>query len=298
MSCLSDARDNSNPFRNLMIHPFSADGKALDTAYLAVHQIPALSFEGEDLPFPSLAPIWRAMRTENPQQALRLAQSEIDSGRTICDEERAALLVSLAAAHLAMGANDRAKKYACRSLDLFANQWAGHRIMLRVLSANRSYQAAYLHLANIHHDAGPKWDERLSNAEYHTALAGWAWRLGEWEQVAKHIYLGYPYGLDTMPKEIQEDWFRLALYRDKPDDAVAVATVLIKKRSTQKADELLQTFVKNGWTGEALPLYRSAYNRDPGSQLLRRRLVALCIKEGELEEARRLTAPGALHLAA
>ncbi|NNE34998.1 MAG: tetratricopeptide repeat protein [Rhodothermales bacterium] len=101
-----------------------------------------------------------------------------------------------------------------------------------------------------------------------------------------------------MPAPIQEDWFRLSLYRDRPEDAVAVASVLIEEKSIPLADELLQTIVQNGWTKEALPLYRSAYKRAPESQLLRRRLVALCIREGALDEARTLTKPGALDLAA
>ena len=238
------------------------------------------------------------MTAGNAPQAIRLAQEQLDTRSRIGDEERAAILVGLAAADIQTGAYVNAKKLAGKSLDLFHRQWSAHRILLQVLSANRDYQAAELHLSNLHQGSGPDWDEELTKEQYHTALAGWNWRLGEWEQVAKHLHLGYPYGVETMPEKIQEDWFRLALYRDRPLDAVAVATLLIKQRPTGRADELLQTFVKNGWTSEALPLYRSAYHRDPTSQLLRRRLVALCIKEGELEEARRLTAPGALDLAA
>jgi hypothetical protein len=59
---------------------------------------------------------------------------------------------------------------------------------------------------------------------------------------------------------------------------------------------LLQTLVQQGWTEYALPLYRTAYAAEPRNQLLRRRLVALCIREGAIEEARALAKPGALDL--
>ncbi|CAN0548561.1 unnamed protein product, partial [Laminaria digitata] len=36
--------------------------------------------------------------------------------------------------------------------------------------------------------------------------------------------------------------------------------------------------------------------KQPRNELLRRRLVALCIKEGEIDEARKLTESGALNL--
>lgn len=282
-----------------MIHPLSNDTfSAHAGAYLAIHQLPSLTFTGKNLRFRSLRPIWRAMQAENPHQAIRLTQEELDKRTRISDEERAALYIGLAAADFATGACETAKKLAGKSLDLFPDQWSAHRIMLQVMGASHDYQAAYLQLSNIHQGPGPTWDEQLSKEDYHTALAGWAWRLGEWEQVARHLLLGFPYGIETMPEQIQEDWFRLALYRDRPEDAVAVATILIKQRPVSASDELLQTFVKNGWTAEALPLYRTAFHREPESQLLRRRLVALCIKEGELDEARKLTAPGALDLAA
>jgi hypothetical protein len=101
-----------------------------------------------------------------------------------------------------------------------------------------------------------------------------------------------------MPIPLMEDWFRLALYRGRPEDAAAVAALLIERTTVESADALLQTIVQNGWTKEALPLYRTAFANAPKSQLLRRRLVALCIREGQLDEARQLTQPGALGLAA
>jgi hypothetical protein len=103
-------------------------------------------------------------------------------------------------------------------------------------------------------------------------------------------------GGKTMQKPLQQEWFRLALYRNEPDDAAEAAGLLVTPSALDFTDALLQTLVQQGWTHHALPLYRTIFDKDPRNQLVRRRLVALCIKEGELDEARRLTAPGALDL--
>lgn len=214
------------------------------------------------------------------------------------DEERAALFAACAFAELSTGATDMAKRHAGKSIDLYPSQWLGHRVLLAVLAGNHDFKGAYMHLASRRLRPVAAWDEALPKVDKHTALGAWSWMLGDWDLVAKHLNKAYPDGISTMPEPIQEDWFRLSLYRDKPEDAVAVASVLIEEKSIPLADELLQTIVMNGWTKEALPLYRNAYKRCPDSQLLRRRLVALCIREGALDEARTLTKPGALDMAA
>lgn len=100
-----------------------------------------------------------------------------------------------------------------------------------------------------------------------------------------------------MPGVLQEDWFRLAFYRERPEDAAAAARQIILKNNTEKADVLLQTLVKHGWHRQALMLYRTIYEQDPQNELLRRRIVGLHIREGEVMEARRLMEQGALRLA-
>ncbi len=278
-----------------MIHPISA---ASSQAFLASYRLPHRSFGQKDPNLPELDPIWDAMAEGDFRIAAGLVKAELEGQRLFSPEERAAMMIALANAQILMGQTDHAKRSAGKAMDLFPNQWSGHRVLIDVLHLKQAYKAAYLQLTQLEPGPVPLWDAPVGNTEKHTALAGWSWLLGEWEQVADHLAAGYPDGIGSMPPQIQEDWFRLALYRGRPEDAVAVATLLIEQRPVALADELLQTFVQNGWTKEALPLYRAAYESAPESQLLRRRLVALCIREGELEEARDLTAPGALDLAA
>lgn len=273
--------------------------KPQDEFRLAGYRIPELTFEAKDLPFSSLDPIWASLRDGDHKAAHGLARKAMDEKRLFSSEERAALKIGLAVSELRSGAVDAAKRLAGRSLDLFSNQYSAHRILLAIHIMRKGYAAAYLQLANLPLPIKtPSWDEKLSFSDVHVALASWTWQLGEWDQVADHLNLAYPEGIDQMPPEIREDWFRLSLYRGHPEDAAAVAALLIEERPVDNTDELLQTIVQSGWTKEALPLYRTAYENRPKSELLRRRLVALCIREGELEEARALTTNGALRMAA
>lgn len=267
-------------------------------AYLAQYRLPKLKFEYDEWTYDSVKRVWKELRRQNYHEAHYFANQALQEQRVFPAEERAALLAGLAAAELRLGSTAAAKRHAGKAIELFPNQAAAHRILLTVLAANRAYKACYMHLSTLRKGPTSIWDEPLSKSEKNTALAAWAWLLGQWDLVAKHLRAAYPKGVSTMPDEVQEDWFRLSLYRDRPEDAVAVASVLIADRSIDFADEMLQTFVQNGWTAQALPLYRNAYRREPKSQLLRRRLVALCIREGQLDEARRLAKPGALDVAA
>lgn len=267
--------------------------------FLTQYQMPPLSFAAiESLPDP-VRPIWDALATGNPSLAETRARHTLQEKRLFSASERAALKVGLAAAELYSGATAQARRHAGRALDLCPGQWSAHRILLTILSMQKAYKAAYLHLSNLDLSGPtPLWDEPLSDLDVSLSLASWAWMLGEWDTVAGHLTDAYPGGIEQMPAPILDDWFRLSLYRDNPDDAAAAAGLLIAERPAEVADELLQTFVQSGWTKQALPLYRVAYQRAPQSQLLRRRLVALCIREGQLEEARELARPGALSLAA
>lgn len=238
------------------------------------------------------------MNEGDPQSAKKEVLRNFATRNRMHREERSALMIGLASAELEMGALHSAKRFAGRALDYFPDQWSGNRILLAILSAKQEFKSAYMQLTELDPGPVPIWDQPLGKEAKHTTLASLSWLLGDWEDVARHLKLAYPKGVSTMPELIQEDWFRLALYRGRPEDAVAVASVLIAERPVDSADEILQTFVQNGWIKEALPLYRAAYESSPNSQLLRRRLVALCIREGALEEARLLTKPGALDLAA
>ena len=101
-----------------------------------------------------------------------------------------------------------------------------------------------------------------------------------------------------MPEALQEDWFSLAFYRDRPEDAAHAARELIAQHPLEHADVLLQALVQQGWYKQALDLYRTIYDRQPESELLRRRLVGLFIREGDVVNARKLMEQGALQMAA
>lgn len=268
-------------------------------SYLASFRLPEIVFNCSNLPFPSLVPIWEAMRIGQFETARKTARSAMDERRIFHPEERAAIEMALAEAERQVGATDSAKRMAGRSLDLYPNQLASHQILLSVLIGRKDFLAAYMHLANLAvGDTRTTWDTPISEQDTYTALAAWAWQLGEWDQVADHLETAWPEGVTSMPAGLREDWFRLALYRGLADDAATAAAAIIADQPTERADEILQTIVQSGWAAEALPLYESIFSNRPTDELLRRRLVALNIKQGNIEEARRLTRSGALRLAA
>lgn len=268
-------------------------------SFLAGFRLPQLSFEHSNLPFRSLTPIWQAMREGRTTEARQMAAEAMQESRIFPPEERAALYAALAAAELKLGATDTAKRMAGKSLDLFADQYMAHTILLTVHVVRKDFTAAYLHLANqVLPRQTPDWDHVISNETVHTALAAWAWQLGEWDQVADHLMMAFPGGLTEMPADIREDWFKLSLYRGQADDAAAAVASLIGTISESHADEILQTIVQSGWTGHALPLYQEIYKQNESNELIRRRIVGLCVKEGKLDEARKLTMSSPLSLAA
>ncbi|NNE70159.1 MAG: tetratricopeptide repeat protein [Rhodothermales bacterium] len=268
-------------------------------AYLAAYRMPPISFTDRATLPSSLRPIWTALQAEAPDAAIRNAETALSASRLFSAEEKAGLLFGLAAAQLAAGATEDAWENARRSLDLFPHQIGGKSLQAAIQASRRNYEIAYDQLKALEPVSSPAiWDIAIDPVEHALALASFSWLCGQWDQVAEHIEEAYPKGLTSMPDEIQEDWFRLAHYRGQAEEAAKAAAILITRRPVELADEMLQTIVQNGWYSEALPLYRDAFGRAPNSELLRRRLVALYIKEGDLEEARRLTAPGALRTAA
>ena len=279
-----------------MIHSLPSEHQS---SFLSHYRLAPLTFAENDHSYPSVTRVWSAIREGRYEEAVESVRTEMKAERIFGSEERAALELALAHIALITGAVDTARRRAGRSLDLHPDQFAAHRILLIALAARKDYAAAYLHLANLPLPADERsWDECIEARDLSITLAAWAWQLGEWDQVADHIEHAYPDGLSSMPADLQEDWFRLSLYRGLAEDAAAAAALLIHDRPLERADELLQTIVQNGWEEQALPLYRTYYETRPESELLRRRLVGLCIKAGCIEEARMLTKPGALRLAA
>lgn len=268
-------------------------------SFLSSYRLPELTFDNQDLPFKSLKPIWSALSENRISDARTLAQETTQERRIFPPEERAALYAALATAELRMGATDTAKRLAGKSLDLHADQHFAHRILLTVHVIRKDFTAAYLHLVNTPlTSSSPRWDCVLPEQDLQTALAAWAWQLGEWDQVADHLMMAFPGGLTEMPASIREDWFKLSLYRGLADDAAAAAESIVGALPESDADDILQTIVQSGWTGHALPLYEKIYEQNQESELIRRRLVALNIKEGRLENARKLTLSSPLKLAA
>ena len=267
--------------------------------FLSSYRLPELTFQTQDLPFKSLKPVWKALEEGRTTEARNIAKDATQERRIFPPEERAALYASMAAAELRLGATDTAKRLAGKSLDLFSEQYMAHRILLTVHVIRKDFTAAYLHLANLPLPSkAARWDSTLPYQDIQVALAAWAWQLGEWDQVADHLMMGFPGGLSEMPASIREDWFKLSLYRGSADDAAAAAETIVGSIPEADADDILQTIVQSGWTGHALPLYEKIYQSNQDSELIRRRLVALCIKEGRLDDARKLAASSPLKLAA
>lgn len=268
-------------------------------AYLAAYRMPAISFADRASLPSSMRPIWTALQAEAPDAAIRNAEAALSASRLFSAEEKAGLLFGLASGQFAAGATEDAWQNARRSLDLFPQQIGSRTLQAAIQASRRNYEQAYDQLTALEPVNAPAtWDIEINEVGRALALASFSWLCGQWDQVAEHIEQAYPEGLASMPDEIQEDWFRLAHYRGEAEEAAKAAAILITRRPVELADEMLQTIVQNGWYAEALPLYRDAFGRAPNSELLRRRLVALYIKDGDLEEARRLTAPGALRTAA
>ena len=270
--------------------------KMIDDSFLAGYKPPRPAFkEAADLPA-DLAPVWSALRGRKVRLALRRGYKTLREAE-LTDEVRAALLAGLASAEWDNGVTGDAKRMARESLALYPGQWLAWRVLLTAYIAERAFAKA-TRLMDAHTpptDVRP-WDEVLGDTERHLIRATCAWMTSDWDSTATQLTEAYPKGVPSMPSFLQEDWFRLAFYRERPEDAAAAAEQLIAENSMEKADVLLQTLVRQGWHREALILYRAIFERDPNNELLRRRVVGLYIREGEVHEARRLMERGALRL--
>lgn len=269
----------------------------LENSFLAGYRIPPLTFaETKDLPA-KIAPVWAELRNGLTRPAFRKGYDILRSEK-LDDEIRAALLGALASASWRNGMIKMARQLAEESTSLCRHQWLANRVLLSIELAENNVKTAAELLGTIEL---PKklqpWDEPLELCDRHLLSAACSWMTGDWDATAVSLAKAYPDGVTSMPAALQEDWFRLAFYRDRPSDAAAAARQLIHEHSAEKADVLIQTLVHQGWHKEALALYRVIYDQDPANELLRRRVVGLCIREGEVKEARRLMELGALRLA-
>lgn len=269
----------------------------LDNSFLAKHRPPRLTFADSPRLPEAVRPVWSALRAGDVKQALRSGYKLLRAN-DLDQNVRAAVLAGLAQAELEHGVSSVAKQLAYDSLSHCKQQWLAHRVLLTAHVAEKDYETARRLLETIDE---PKqlasWDEPLSETECHVLRAACTWMTHDWDAAAGHLGDAYPAGVTSMPTVLQEDWFRLAFYREQPDDAAAAAQHLIADHTIEKADLLIQTLVRQGWHKQALALYRRIYDQDPGNELLRRRVVGLCIREGEVNEARRLMELGALRLA-
>ena len=221
----------------------------------------------------------------------------LNQGNNTAGAEAAEIKSGMAVSMWQAGKSESAVRLADQSLELFSNQWVAHCIKIDVMMAHHHYTEAYEYLKSIRVSSKvASWDVVLSKKERNLCAASCQWRLKEWDLVDTHLRKAFRKGVKAMPTALQEDWFRLSLYRRQPDDAAEAASLLASSSPLEFTDALLQTLVQQGWSDKALPIYRKVYAKQPRNELLRRRLVALCIREGEIEEARKLTESGALNL--
>lgn len=279
-----------------MLHRIHTPGQG---AYLASHRPIAPSFSPQSRMIRSLVPVWNALTSGDPDEAFRLAMTGLKECKPTATSEMAGLLVGLAGAEFASGRLDQALRSARRSLKLIPAQWTARRLVACIRCRRQEYEEAYSELSDLPIDLnGPSWDEKITVRDVELGLASCAWNIGQWKAVIRHLDQAFPDGIATMPEAIQEDMFRVRMYLNRPVQAAAAAALLIPGWTPERSDDLLQTLVQRKFTSHALPLYRTVFAKHPESELIRRRLVGLCIREGAVEEARRLVAPAALRTAA
>lgn len=267
-----------------------------DQGYLSSLPVPTPSFSRVSAAPAMLQVLW-AHLAAGETRAAQQASRELLRLKTLTDRETlAALLNAAAATELRTGNTDECHRLAKRSVGVFPDQWMAHGLRIAAFATVPGTRAfRYIVSARLPKGSAD-WDEVLTPLEHKVTAAALAWRNGLWEDVARNLDTAFPAGVATMPPELRSDVFRLAFYRNQPQLATAAARSLLHTSTLEQLDLLLNAMVQHGWTAEALPLYREAFERNETSQLLRRRLVGLCIKQGELDEARKLASAGALNI--
>jgi hypothetical protein len=244
----------------------------------------------------ALQTLWEQLSGRDVRLAQQTARALLRK-KTLADRETlAALLNGAAASELRSGNVEEAHRLAKRSAGVYPDQWMAHAIRIAAFATSTGTRA-YRYIAAAHIPAAPPdWDEVPTHRDYLILSASLAWKNGFWDDVSRCLESAFPAGVATMPPDLQADCFRLAFYRNQPSGASEAARAMLASSTVDHLDMLLNAMVQHGWTTEALPLYREAFERNEGSQLLRRRLVGLCIREGALDEARRLASSGALNI--
>lgn len=265
--------------------------------FLAELRVALPTFQHPDrAPF-FLEGVWKLLRARNFQLALQEGRRLIRENAGRSATERAALYAAAAVAAYRCAYHDEAESLAQDSLSHQPGQWSATAVRIAVFEARQQLNEALDLAARFNPSAAaPSWDEIPSREDLHLLVAAFAWRAQAWDKVADRAARAYPEGVESMPPALQQDWFRLAFYRNTPSEAAAAARAVAPTCAAEDLDEMLNAMVQHGWVDMALPLYREAFNRHEDSQLLRRRLVGLCIRTGEMEEARRLASTGALNI--
>ncbi|SHK18360.1 hypothetical protein [Rhodothermus profundi] len=266
-------------------------------SFLENFQLPLPAFNRMEHVDERLRPLWAAVKRKEPRRVLAQAASMLTLPEMAAAEIRAGLLNALGAARLQLRHYEAAERMLRLSLAALPHQWIAPRLLAHLYEVQRQYEPAYTLLDQLKaQPAEVPWDEPLAETDWHLGLAALAWRLRRWSVVAAHVRAAFPIA-DQMPPALQADLLRLAFYQGRPAEALAMAQHLLQQQSDEQAvDVLLQTFVQQGWKQEACILYRQAYHRYPESERFRRRLIALCLQTGAVEEARRLARLGALSL--
>ena len=176
-------------------------------------------------------PFQQRMADPRAQSLRMILSKEAKPGeKEVAAEVKSKMAVSMWQA----GKSEQALRMAEQSLDLFPKQWLAHLIKVDILMARNLFERAYDHLMSVQiGSSSPAWDRALSKKELHLCAASCQWRLKSWEKVDEHLRLAFPKGVKSMPAALQEDWFRLALYRHQADDAAEAAALLAGSSSLE-----------------------------------------------------------------
>lgn len=274
----------------------SSFSPAPSRAYLATLRLPDPCFSAP-APSEALVPAWSALARGDARTAAASCRQLLDAS-TPSGDERSATLTALAAALFLLDRHAEAAAAAADALALRPGSWIALRLLVNVQLAKGQIGAAQGALTAFVPDETPApWDEPLAPRDFALLRATVMWQAQGWDDVRAALRSAFPAGVEEMPEPLQQDAFRLALYRGDSDEAAEAARALLTHSSVEAADDVLQTLVQQGWVAQALPLYRSLYDEHGGGELLRRRLVGLCIREGRVAEARTLVERGPLQLA-
>ncbi len=266
-----------------------------DSALLGA-ALPALRFAA-DPSWPESAALYTYLRQGQARSALQEARALLaaapEAGRA------AALCCCCAAAELMLGGADGCRRHAAASLGHAPGQWTAHRLTAEAYAAQGLYSRAYAALQAAPPPAAAQpWEEPVPASEIHLYLANLCLRSGDVRRAFEHLSAAFPEGAPYAPAALHPDWFRLGLNLDHAAEATAAARLLAARVPVQTLDDLSQAILQRGWLPEALEVYEMAALKHPESALVRRRLVGLYIRTGNVDRARAILRPQALEITA